>query len=404
LSQRHRRAQLAAISAGLAAAALFAGPAATWALDVTGAAGSAGSATTQVTGAVQGAVETTQQTVATTVTTVESTAQTTVQTTTQAAQPVVNQVQASAPAAPAAPSTPAPKPAAQPTSRPSAATKNVSRHTAGAVQAIRTPAETAARSLRESAAAPERAPSRRSLEVSPVRQSSSASAPTSPATSPVAPQCDTGGLVQLLGPLLAVAPPVGALLTAVCDAGNGLLAPPQAGTGREAVLPLASPAGALAALAAGAVRAYTRGAGSVERRRGSDRYPARAPGGGGDPLAGAASSTRPPTTGRNVPAFGRGSFAAALAAVHNRHSAPAPLPAPAGRHSHAGLFGTSITGTELVFAILVLDWAILVALVMWRVSRRRPVLRWAFAWRARRDRRVAPSTPGRLAALFSIVR
>jgi hypothetical protein len=401
LSQKHPRAQLAAITAGLAAAALLAGPAATWALDVTGVTGSAGSATTQVTGAAQGAVDTTQQTVATTVTNVESTAQTTVQTTTQATQPVVNQVQASAPAAPAAP---APKPATQPTSRPATGTKSVARHTAGAAHAVRSTAGTsAARSLRPSVAAPARTPARHLVRLSAARHSSSASTPTPQAASPVAPQCDSGGLVQVLNPLLAVAPPVGALLTAVCDAGNSLLGPAQTGPGREAVLPFASPAQALAALAAGVARANARGAGLV-RRRGPDPYPVRASG-AADPLGGTASQTRLATTAGNAVAFGRGgSFVSPVPAIAGSRAAGADPSAPRGAgHNNKGLFGTSISGTEVVFAILVLDWAIVVALVMWRVARRRPVLRYAIAWRARRER-VAPSSPGRLAALFSIVR
>ena len=51
-------------------------------------------------------------------------------------------------------------------------------------------------------------------------------------------------------------------------------------------------------------------------------------------------------------------------------SATANHAVAAGSQSHGGLFGSPVTGTEAVFALLIADWALLVAALMWRYRRR----------------------------------
>jgi hypothetical protein len=126
---------------------------------------------------------------------------------------------------------------------------------------------------------------------------------------------------------------------------------------------LAATSGRLHVLTAVADRSMVRASGSGLATGGPD--PAGGPAGVGGPVGVATSDS---VRYASVP------YADAVPAA-SAHQALSEA-----RHG-GGLFHTSITGTELVFALLVLDWAFLVAVLMWRMARRRPVARLLYRWR-----------------------
>jgi hypothetical protein len=73
----------------------------------------------------------------------------------------------------------------------------------------------------------------------------------------------------------------------------------------------------------------------------------------------------------SVVAFGAASGAAA-------HATGDQVARTSDGSGHGGLFGSSVTGTEAIFALLVADWALLVAVVMWKLARRRRRLAFGF--------------------------
>jgi hypothetical protein len=400
---------LAVVTTGLAAAALLSGPAATWALDATGVTGSTGTTTSQVTNTTQPVVSSTQQTAATTVTTVENAAQTTVQTTQQAAAPVVDQVQSSAPAvtsAPAQPSAPAARPVVRKNT--SVATSAPAQHaspvTAGGGRSQQTTAVT--RSVASAGSVARTSRQRLTTTVAAAthtKRSTRSSDATAQSVTPRADKCSTG-VLQILSPLLSVAPTLGTLVTTVCDAGSLLSPPAEPGGGRESLgLPLDA-IEVLGAFASGGDPLHARASATGIGTHRLARVPLMRDGRGGG-LGGASGD------GANAPADGaRGGYATNSSlrgagwAQPGTTAGSAPNAGASAGHGHHGLFGTSITGTEIVFALLVLDWALLVAAFMWRVARRRPLQSLTFAMRARRSGAVRGERGRLTAALFAVIR
>jgi hypothetical protein len=373
--QTHVRAQLAVITTSLAAAALLAGPAATWALDVTGVTGSSG-ATSQVTQTAQSVVTSTEQTAATTVTDVATTTETAVQ---QAVAPVTNQVQSAAGAVTTAPAHTAPAGTPPIRKKPSAGTHaaapvgNPARQTGAAPRALATVGRSAhVRGPGRGAASPRVASGQHRLarplgSTSPTTDATGAGGP--------APSCGGSGVLNLLNPILAAAPNLGGLVTVACDAAATLDLAPLTPTD-ESTQQVTTPAGLLhtfaAVLAATAGRAHARAAVT-----GHSASPTVGPRG-----AIAAAALHPSGVGAPHGAAGNDSvrYASLPHADAVTTAGTHPALTPTG-HSGGGLFHTSITGTELVFALLVLDWAFVVAVVMWRIGRRRPLARLLYRLR-----------------------
>jgi hypothetical protein len=330
---------------------LLSGPASTFGLGVP--------STDTVTSTVQGTVDTTQQTAATTVTQVEST----VQTTTQAV------------AAPA-PTAPAPTPVqttvqevtAAPKQTVSRAAAPVTKH-AVTVAAPRSAGTQRVSSPRQLTAGSVARPSQATVIRHSAGRTHSTSTPAAAkpssdaSTSDSAMQCD----VSLLS-LLPGGDQLGALVTLVCDAANGLDLPSRIGPAEQAASP--SLATVLQAFtSAPPARARTRSAAPGARRAAAadSRTPAVAAALAGRP---GAATVMPIGAGTGVPGATRytDTFKVPYASVSSTRAATA---ADAGStHHHAWFSGTS-RGTEILMAILFASLSILGGIVLWRLA-----LRW----------------------------
>lgn len=332
----------------VAAAVLLAGPASTWALDVAGTAGPVDSTTTQVVSTTQQVTTTTDQTASSTVSTVEPTTQSTVQSAVQTTQTAVSAPEPTAPAAsaPAAPSRTSSRSTPTRVAGTPVAKVAVPTTTAGVVRS--TASGVAATGVRWAAT------------------HLSAAVRTSPARRRVSARgIATRSVGQLSLPVCGNALPaepvdISALVTLLCSA-TEVLNPPA--TRSDVQLPLGQMLTALQASVAGA-RAHGASLHGARQARLAHRA---------GPTDATARSARTQVAGiaraalahpgvPTVPFVPRG-YAVAPHALGGSAAGPA-------EGGHQGLFGTSITGTEVVFALLALDWAILMALVVRRASRR----------------------------------
>ena len=354
-SETHSRVRrIAALAVtSLAAITLLIGPDATLGLDVP-TAGGVVSGTTQVTQNVSSTVDGTTQQV---VTTVETTAQPVVQTTQQATTQV-QQTVAPAAAAPKA-SAPAATPVRTEAPKRTTVTKQVAVRapalaTAGGASQAGRSVSTAATTVTKVAAAPVRT----------ARRDHSARQPGRPATgSPAAStDCDAGTLLGSITPLLTALRQE-SLLAVACDAAN-LIA---SGSGPSAAsLPTGTSGGPIGTLAALPARLKLLGMLVSRRAAGVGVHGVSA---AADPMnrtASRAARTRSSAaSGSPIATVGENASFASTAAAAAAHAAEQ------GSSRHGGLFGSSVTGTEAVFALLAADWALLVGIVMWKLARRR---------------------------------
>lgn len=345
---RPARIATAVATTTVAAAALLAGPALCTALDVAGTAGST----------TQSVVTTTQQTAGGAVSTVENT--------TQAA------VQTAAPVVPTAAPAPAPTPtpavqtqAAAPVrvSAPAQARTAPTVHTlepnvASQQRAsVSTPAASAARTVRTSAPA-----ASHSHALTITQREGAGRNVARPSTRGPSSSCD-GGALDALTSLLSAASGVD-LVNLVCATGVltqvrlGINLPATTGDVKDAPL---SPVAALLTVVREQLSALHR----------DPRVLATS----GHRYSRAGGSVRPNATAvvaDHGVATRPSGFApwADPSATHPVAAGQADQVEVAGTHTHGGLFGTPVTGTEAVFALLMADWALLVAVVMWRYRRR----------------------------------
>lgn len=347
------RMQVAALTSVLAVAALLAGPGMTWGLDVPAVGGSGGT-TGQLAATAQGVVTTAEQTVESTVTTVQAAAPATVMQET-----VPSPVQTTAPTVTAQPAPPAPVQK----KTPAAATLKtpVTRRSEKAPRAGKAPQSTGG-TLRQAVRTPV-------LKGAPRTAAKAKLLPTaSPGARPAAPeptpQC--GGLPAL--PVLGGID-LGALVTIVCDARN-LLTPARVGTGRAADAPV-SIGDLLGAAVSGRALAYARAA-LLHRYPGAAGDDQRGlAAGDGDRAASLARAGRAGAMSPSPVAY-PGAVLTQLDPISTR------LPkARATQHRHSGVFSTPVDGTGMLSLVLMLDSALLVAIVLWRMARRWLVPRFA---------------------------
>lgn len=347
MASQKLRTTVAALTASAGLVVLLSGPASTFGLGVSG--------TDTVTGTVQGAVETTQQTAATTVTQVESTVQTTAQAVAAPAAPAPAPVQTTVQTVTAAPrqtasraTTPAKKRAATGAAPRTgrvqrvSSTREVTGTTSSAAKSV-TPAVTrhtaAVRTHRTSSTAP---------------SADGSGADAGPA------QCDVSLLALLPG-----GDQLGALVTLVCDAANGLDLPSRIGPAEQSASPLlATVLEAFTSAPPGRARARSAAPGAHRAAAAESRPPA----------AGAALAGRPGAATAMPIGAGRG-VSGATAYVDSFRVPYASIPSTGGvtatdsasKHHHAWFSGTS-RGTEVLMAILFASLSILGGIVLWRLA------------------------------------
>ena len=331
----------------------------TWGLDVTGATGTSG-AVTQVTETTQNAVSTVQQTA--------STVQTTVQTTTEApaaaAEPVVNQVENTAGAVTTAPkqavqqvSAPAKKPAAVAAPK---KTSSVQRSSATRL-APKSASTTVTRSVTDTA----RKHTGRVRDTANTTRSKTATTSTrSSATKQRASGCDGLTLLDLLPAGL------GSLLSVACELD---VLPARLGTAQTAPNPSVVTLGQILARANAMIdtrrvlAAFAKKPRHIALRDRASAWPTSGLPTPAGPARGVAfgGSARGTAGGYSIP------YASQLA-TPSAHDAASKSGRP-----HLGVLSTPVDGTSWLRLILVLDVALLGALLMWRVARRWLVPRFA---------------------------
>jgi len=351
MAQEKVRIRVGAVTTSMAVAALLAGPALTWGLDVP-----TGGSTTPVTSAVQGAVTTTQQTVNTTVTNVQSTVQATVE---QAPAAVQQTVSSSAPVSSAPPPAAAPKQAItrtvqkavirprQPASRQVAPRSTRSgTPVAGTVQTASRGASAVKSHVR--AAAPKR----------------KAAAGTSPSSQPAAngtTASHCGGLP--LNGILPASLDLSALLSIACNAAE-MLNPAGANAAGDTTLPSLPLADVLDLVSAevSALRARTFLPLSSPRK--SDNQAVTSVG---------AKASRATALGAATGTPGRQAAAAAgwrPARLLPATALPEAASAEAASHGHHGIFSHRVDGTKGIALVLLIDSILLGLLLVWRAARR----------------------------------
>lgn len=358
MGKKHGRTRVAAATSGLAIAALLAGPALTFGLDV---------GTAPVTSAVQTVTTTVQQTTNTAVSTVQTAVQTVAPAPVQqVVQPAVQQV-ASTIAPTATPKTAAPAPA-------SAATRSVQKTTSvlettrSAVQHVVAATRPAAATTSHVAAAATRgaatvanASARHHVAVAPLtsgKRAASAHASLIP--------CDE--LIQLLPAI----PGLDGLLAVVCNITDGVLptgsAPPVGG----APSPVDATVGVLGATIASLGQAQghaLRPAAHTAHRR--DERSATAPAAGTGLAAAGAPAVAATGDGASVASPAGSGIAAASASAASGAAKVSPRAHDGGILKHLG--GLDSRGSQVLALFLLIDGVLLGCLLVWRFGRR-----WVF--------------------------